>query len=365
MQKGDVFLKRIAAFILCAILLFGLAIPAQALELSPGFAKEIETAFGRCINLLPYEIKDYRRPIKRGEFAVLSVNFIAALYGFGGADDFFLERYFVYHTDASGQPYRFENYYKWSAQDHMPYPWMNLLRNEYRPFTDVPGDSEANTLIRAAQLMGLVRGQRGGSYELNRAITRQKAAIMLGQIIYLYGPQLVNRQPVTYPDSAEIGKGPRPYVNIVSNANIMRGEGDGKFHPTDYFTVEQSLAVFNRMYDFLEKQLTPLYGYDISMEGYENRSDTYYIEYFEGYAIVCNFVGTTWGSASVELEIEPGYLWFRKYSKKGGYRGVSMTPRKPQNFRWDAENERLYFVFEDDGSACYLDTESMKIISLS
>ena len=133
MQKGDVFLKRIAAFILCAILLFGLAIPAQALELSPGFAKEIETAFGRCINLLPYEIKDYRRPIKRGEFAVLSVNFIAALYGFGGADDFFLERYFVYHTDASGQPYRFENYYKWPAQDHIPYPWMNLLRNEYRP----------------------------------------------------------------------------------------------------------------------------------------------------------------------------------------------------------------------------------------
>lgn len=350
---------------MCAILLFGLAIPAQALELSPGFAKEIETAFGRCINLLPYEIKDYRRPIKRGEFAVLFVNFIAALYGFGGADDFFLERYFVYHTDASGQPYRFENYYKWPAQDHIPYPWMNLLRNEYRPFTDVPGDSEANTLIRAAQLMGLVRGQRGGSYEPNRAITRQKAAIMLGQIIFFYGPQLVNRQPVTYPDSAEIGKGPRPYVNIVSNANIMRGEADGKFHPTDYFTVEQSLAVFNRMYDFLEKQLTPLYGYDVSMENYEQRSDICYIEFFEDYAIICYYSPGFALPPSDGPASEPGHLFFEKYSKKGGCRNVSMIPHKPQDFHWDTENERLYFVFEDDGSACYLDTESMKIISLS
>lgn len=357
-------MKKNAIFILC-LLLFLSSVPAQALEASPGFVQEVEKATDRCINLYPCEIDSYQRPITRGEFAVLSVNFVAALYGFGSAGDDFFQRYFTYHTDAAGQPYKYENYFKWDAQNGTYMPWAYLLRHEYRPFTDVPGTGQVNMTIRGAQLMGLVRGQRGGSYEPNRPIRRQEAAIMLGRIIYLYGPQLVNRQPVTYPDSAEIGEGPRPYVDIVSNADIMHGKGDGKFHPTDYFTIEQSLATFNRMYDLLEEQLTPLCDIEIPFKELSRAEGVCYGEIFENYAIICTYVGNHWGSASVEPEMIPGYLYFEKCSKKGGYRGVSMTPRKPQDFRWDAENERLYFSLEDDKCTYYLDAENMKIISLS
>ena len=357
-------MKKITAFILCFLLFFS-SIPVQALEASPGFTQEVEKAVDRCINLYPCEIDSYQRPITRGEFAVLSVNFVAALYGFGSAGDDFFQRYFTYHTDAARQPYKYEDYFKWPAQYGTYMPWAYLLRHEYRPFTDVPGTGAVNMTIRGAQLMGLVRGQRGGSYEPDRPIRRQEAAIMLGRIIYLYGPQLVNRQPVTYPDSAEIGEGPRPYVDIVSNANIMRGKGDGKFHPTEYFTVEQSLATFNRMYDLLEEQLTPLCGYDISLEEYQQRADVCYKEIFEDYAIVCCYEPSYSRPPSDGPVIEQGFLLFRKYSEKGGDRGTSMAPRRPQDFRWDAENERLYFSFEDDKSTYYLDAENMKIVSLS
>jgi hypothetical protein len=42
-----------------------------------------------------------------------------------------------------------------------------------------------------------------------------------------------------------------------------------------------------------------------------------------------------------------------------------MTPRKPQDFRWDAENERLYFSFENDENTYYLDAKNMKIVTFS
>lgn len=356
-------MKKIAIFILCFLLILS-SVPAQALEASPGFAQEVEKAADRCINLHPCKIDSYQRPITRGEFAVLSVNFVAALYGFGGAGDDFFQRYFTYHTDAAGQPYKYEDYFKWDAQNGTYMPWAYLLRHEYRPFTDVPGTGQVNMTIRGAQLMGLVRGQRGGSYEPNRPIRRQEAAIMLGRIIYLYGPQLVNRQPVTYPDSAEIGEGPRPYVDIVSNADIMHGKGDGKFHPTDYFTIEQSLATFNRMYDLLEEQLTPLCDIEIPFEELSRADGVCYGEILENYAIICTYYRDGPMTPSLEASIPPSYLIFTKISKKGGERNESMPGMSPADFRWDAEKERLYFADKYEGNVYYLDAENMKIISL-
>ena len=71
-------MKKITAFILCFLLFFS-SIPVQALEASPGFTQEVEKAVDRCINLYPCEIDSYQRPITRGEFAVLSVNFVAEI----------------------------------------------------------------------------------------------------------------------------------------------------------------------------------------------------------------------------------------------------------------------------------------------
>ena len=357
-------MKKITAFILCFLLFFS-SIPVQALEASPGFTQEVEKATDRCINLYPCEIDSYQRPITRGEFAVLSVNFVAALYGFGSAGDDFFQRYFTYHTDAARQPYKYEDYFKWPAQYGTYMPWAYLLRHEYRPFTDVPGTEAVNMTIRGAQLMGLVRGQRGGSYEPDRPIRRQEAAIMLGRIIYLYGPQLVNRQPVTYPDSAEIGEGPRPYVDIVSNANIMRGKGDGKFHPTDYFTIEQSLATFNRMYDLLEEQVPPLCDIEISFKKYIEGDGVCYSEILENYAIICRYLIDGPMNPSLEASIPSSYLIFTKISKKGGDRSKSMPGMTPANFRWDAENERLYFTDQYEERAYYFDAKNMKIVPLS
>lgn len=357
-------MKKTAIFILCFLLVF-FSVPAQALEASPGFAQEVKKAADRCINLHPCEIDSYQRPITRGEFAVLSVNFVAALYGFGSAGDDFFQRYFTYHTDAARQPYKYENYFKWDAQNGTYMPWAYLLRHEYRPFTDVLGTGQVNMTIRGAQLMGLVRGQRGGSYEPNRPIRRQEAAIMLGRIIYLYGPQLVNRQPVTYPDSAEIGEGPRPYVDIVSNADIMHGKGDGKFHPTDYFTVEQSLATFNRMYDLLEEQMTPLCDIEIPFKELSRADGVRYGKIFENYAIICTYYIDGPMNPSLDASIPPSYLIFTKISRKGGDRSESMPGMTPADFRWDAENERLYFADKYEGNVYYLDAKNMKIIPLS
>ena len=101
-------MKRLLSFLL-SIFFIPILVqqPAYAVEYSTVFTNEITTAEQRDIipSVFSESFDTYTRPITRGEFAELAVNFVASMYEFGGVNAFFYDRYFTYHTDVNGAPY--------------------------------------------------------------------------------------------------------------------------------------------------------------------------------------------------------------------------------------------------------------------
>lgn len=161
MKKMIIFTLYLLSVLTCFM-----AVPVQAAEPTPVFVREIAEATDRHIISQSFlnGIDNYQRPISRGEFALLSTNAVAAFYGFPSASASFYESYFTHHTDATGQPYDLHQYHDWPDGRGVGEVWNYILRYEYRPFSDVLSNSEVDTQIRAAQLMGLIRGRKNGGY---------------------------------------------------------------------------------------------------------------------------------------------------------------------------------------------------------
>lgn len=356
MKKMIIFTLYLLSVLTCFM-----AVPVQAAEPTPVFVREIAEATDRHIISQSFlnGIDNYQRPISRGEFALLSTNAVAAFYGFPSASASFYESYFTHHTDATGQPYDLHQYHDWPDGRGVGEVWNYILRYEYRPFSDVLSNSEVDTQIRAAQLMGLIRGRKNGGYDPDSWISREEAAVMLARIIHLYGPQMENRQPTFYSDAKKIGEWATLYVNIASNAGIMNGKADGGFHPQDLYTIEQSIVTFNRMFDLLQNALEPLCGFDISVDqAYSNvlPAFLYYKERLGPFAIVCTEEGDP-------MHPEDRILLFAKISEKGGVIYASTGYFVPENFRWNTEAQRLYFQDASSNKAFYLDAATMEVVS--
>lgn len=356
--------------VVCALSIF--VVPGQAAEPSPVFSAEVKEAAQRDIVSQKFldGLQAYSRPITRGEFARLALNFVSALYDFGRPGPDFYDMYFTYHTDPNGTLYRLKDYHNWPDGVQVAEVWNYTLRYEYLPFKDVKSDSESDAMIRAARLIGLVKGRKNGCYDPNSSISREEAAVMLGRIIHIYGPE--TEKPVDvlpYTDAEDIGEWALPYVKILCGSGVMNGKGDGGFHPRDSYTVEQSIATFNRMFPALYQKTTPLCGLEVSFEQeYQNLSveenTAYYKQLLGKYGIICY-------TESSPMHPEDRSLLLLKVSEKGGTKGCKAGnipyPLVPSDFRWDADAERLYFVDDRPEGLLryYLDATTMELVLLS
>ena len=79
-------------------------------------------------------------------------------------------------------------------------------------------------------------------------LTRELAAALLTRLAEAAGLSLPKQSPV-YSDSDRISAWALEGVGQMQAGGVMNGTGEGRFSPADYFSVEQGIATFLKLYD--------------------------------------------------------------------------------------------------------------------
>ena len=124
-------------------------------------------------------------------------------------------------------------------------------------FSKVKFKDTQNKSIYAANLMGVVNGTSETTFNPRGYITRQEAACMLERTAKYFGKTGKALTPLTFADSGQIASWAKEGVKYVSGTTstkgaVMGGVGNNLFSPKSYYTKEQSLLTFSRLYDVLK-----------------------------------------------------------------------------------------------------------------
>ena len=101
--------------------------------------------------------------------------------------------------------------------------------------------------VRAMYALGVTKGSANWDgrvfFNPTATISRQEAVTMIGRLLEkgYAAPEL------TFKDSALIAPWAKEYVSILSNAKILTGSDDGKFHPADSMTRAQVATVLYKL----------------------------------------------------------------------------------------------------------------------
>lgn len=345
--------KIISAVVSILLVLTCVAVGVSAEEHPRPWAQAaVEDAQNLCITTPAFlgSVKDYAAPITRGQFAELAVSFVAAQYGFEAPNTDFIEEYFCNCLDPNGKHYVWTDFVYLGENRTMSPEWVIILNEYYRPFSDVTGQTNREFLIRAAALMGLVKGRSNGTYDPNGTITRQEAAVILTRIYERCGGQS-GGECRTYSDQEEIGAWALPSVRTVATLGVMNGKLDGAFHPAAAYTVEQSIVTFDRLFPPVQALLQPLYrGADgqPSLPSWLADLPDYLVIFRQKtdlYTLVC--VGHESGSPSGGI-LEPVGDTLYIISPKGGYKSVTL-PHAPnrESITWNQDTEQLFYTVTD------------------
>lgn len=104
--------------------------------------------------------------------------------------------------------------------------------------------------------IGVVAGTGNGSFEPERAITRQEAAKMLCNTFKI--TQTVTDEsgiylPHIFGDSSDISAWARESIYAMYHTGIMMGDSQNNFNPLGTYTREQAVATFNRLFEAKDK----------------------------------------------------------------------------------------------------------------
>ena len=347
-------MKKFVSIVLTILLVLTCAAVGASAEEHPRPWAQVaaEDAQKLCITTpaLLGSVKDYAAPITRGQFAELAVSFVAAQYGFEAPNTDFIEEYFCNCLDPNGKHYVWTDFVYLGENRTMSPEWVIILNEYYRPFSDVTGQTNREFLIRAAALMGLVKGRSNGTYDPNGTITRQEAAVILTRVYERCGGQL-GGEALAYPDQDEIGAWALPSVKTVTALGVMNGKSDGGFQPVAAYTVEQSIVTFDRLFAPVQALLPPLY---IGADGQAGLPDwvaklpddlLVFQQKTDLYTLVC--VGHESGSPSGGI-LEPVGDTLYIISPKGGYKSVTL-PHAPnsESITWNQDTEQLFYTVTD------------------
>lgn len=355
MKRLITTLLIIAKLLLC----FGTVNAADLTDLSDWATDEV--ARGVALGYVPHSIKeDWSAKITRAEYARLSLCFLAVQYGYEPNNN--IRTYFVFtgrtiftpeeavavrdkreknnimkfiadycetQTDRNGNPFSYADFnpnYVEGARFSETWWWDSFI-SDYDGFNDVKGkdayDNE-RPFINAAYTFGLINGVGNGLYNPNEAITRQEAAVMLMRVYSKYGGTVpVDADPATFDDSNLIADWAMQAVSDITALGVMQGMEENKFDPLGYYTREQAIVTFLRLYENanvsrLKGNIKPLFDYEKQMEMLSRRSDFELLARYESplctvlYSNNLRFRGAT--VPSHEL-----YLVYRK----GGFRHVT------------------------------------------
>lgn len=196
--------KKLLSAILAALILLGMTAYADS-----GFSDwaAADAAAAIAVGYVPTELQnDGRSDITRLEFSHMAIMFIAALRGTT--------------ADKTAEPYG------------------------GKPFSDTD-----DKYITAAYHMGILNGRGDGSFDPYARITRQEAAKIITCVYSTYtGSRLFDiPYDLSYADTADIAPWAENYVSLVTAHRLMEGDNNGFFLPAHSYTVEQSIAVFERL----------------------------------------------------------------------------------------------------------------------
>lgn len=109
-----------------------------------------------------------------------------------------------------------------------------------------------NIYVEWLYQLNVVNGVGEGIFLPKNTITRQEAAVMLANILNMYGYSDDLDQQESYTDQESIDLWAIESVRLVSNFEIMQGS-NGEFNPHETYTLEQAITTMNRLYEVLTK----------------------------------------------------------------------------------------------------------------
>ncbi len=206
-------MKKIVNLCLSMCLCIGMHVCAAENRISDWAKPEIDEAIG--IGFVPVEMQNnYTQNITREEFAYLTVRFI-------------MNNLSLSFEELASQAE------KYSAP-----------RNNFE-------DADDKYVLLAAR-MGIIKGVGNNLFDPMAQITREQAAAMLQRTYWLYSNSQNQMRQVFFDDSDKIAEWALRGVEFCVSYNVMKGISDTWFAPQDYYTKEQAIATFLRLYKIRE-----------------------------------------------------------------------------------------------------------------
>ncbi len=203
-----------------------------------------------------------------------------------------------------------------------------------------------------AYYLGIVEGRGDGTFDPGGLITRQEAAVMLTRAYSVCGGTLPKETPETsgFIDENKIADWAKESASALASWNVMNGMEDGSFSPDEYFTVEQCIVTFLRLYENApvsrkNGNVTPLFTYKQGIE-YATKSSNIAEVNFKVDGPSATFIRLNYGG-----RLQAGSSLCFVY-RDGGVRWLDPgICDKPWGFTPSQELENPHF--SDDGNTFY------------
>ncbi len=222
-------MKRVALVLMIFLLAF-INTAAYAQEnISEWAEPEVRQALD--MGFVPDELQSgYTENITRADFAKMAVAYLAFLYQTD--NDGMVKLYCDTKLDSNGQNLILEN----------------ELAAAEKAFTDCDESD-----VHYAYIMNIVKGKGDGIFDPAGLITREEAAAMLMRTLFVYGGGLKHGPEIEelekYSDYDTISDWALSDVQYVWKLGIMKGVSETEFSPKAYYTKEQSIITFLRLYN--------------------------------------------------------------------------------------------------------------------
>lgn len=122
-----------------------------------------------------------------------------------------------------------------------------LHATAYRPFADVAADDWSFQAVQAAQRLGIVQGRPDGNFHGGDSITRAEFAAMVANALYL---DTAGGSGTTFSDTK--GHWAEPAIRALTAAGVVEGIGDGAFKPDRSISRAEISAILARLMIFDE-----------------------------------------------------------------------------------------------------------------
>lgn len=261
MQSRTLF-RKVFLFRLVPIFLSSLLIGGSVAYAFPSDWAKTEVEMALELGFVPDEIShEYQENISRIDFCSIALNFIGFQYGFASANkeeaQFPIDVYCKYHLRSDGLPYSVSDY----SQECRS--WQELLiKEKYNFFSDFPAFDIAKeytaeelyiavehpTIATKAAIIGIMGGRGNGIFDPYSPISRQEAATVLARVYHAYDGSIPDNVSLEYSDTELIEEWAFDSVSLMTTMGIMCGTENEQFDPLGFYTVEQCISTFYRLY---------------------------------------------------------------------------------------------------------------------